>query len=326
MLKKTLFFVHIPKTGGTSLRKAIEEKVGEENSFYDYGPHSNVTSPLILEQRYKLKNIRGIEDALSAPHNRLTLLCGHTRASIYSSIISPCNIITFLRNPIDRVVSHYEHLRRHNNYHGSLEEFCVKPHFRNIQSKSLQGYPLELVGFVGITDLFEESIALFKDQFDLSIEELELNKNDKKSLRKKYNLTPETINLISQNNLEDIILYEKAKALFKSKYLLRDLKAYNIYGNVDLLNGSSVSGWCFIKNSEDNKSSKIEILKNKRVIGTVETKTLRPTLKSLNIPKNGIVGFNYRFSTTPKTDDIFECRVLGSQYILPGVKSYYRTK
>lgn len=315
MLKKTLFFVHIPKTGGTSLRKAIEEKVGEENSFYDYGPHSEVTSPLILEQRYKKNSVLGIEECLENLSEEWSLICGHTRASIYSSIIDPCNIITFMRNPIDRVVSHYEHLRRHNDYKESLIEFCEKPHFQNIQSKSLMGYPLELIGFVGITDYFKKSVDIFKTQYQLEIEALELNQNERKKIKNNYELDKKTIRLIQKNNQEDILLYEKAKKLFETKYLLRNEQAFDTYGKVDLLKKNSVHGWFFTKTNEKT----VEVLVNEEVIGITRTTTLRPTLMRLNAHNNGIVGFKYRFQKPLKESDNIRCRQKGKKYLLPGL-------
>lgn len=45
----SLFFVHIPKTAGTSFRQGAEKYFSSERIVYDYGANSKVTSPLAKE-------------------------------------------------------------------------------------------------------------------------------------------------------------------------------------------------------------------------------------------------------------------------------------
>ena len=49
----SLFFVHIPKTAGTSFRKACENYFGTPYSAYDYSPNSSDTSALVLDCMYR---------------------------------------------------------------------------------------------------------------------------------------------------------------------------------------------------------------------------------------------------------------------------------
>ena len=47
-----IYFVHIPKTAGTSFRKASETFFGLRHVVYDYADDSNETSPFILDIVY----------------------------------------------------------------------------------------------------------------------------------------------------------------------------------------------------------------------------------------------------------------------------------
>ena len=51
-----MFFIHIPKTAGTSFRKAAEEYYGLERICYDYAPHSGETSKIVIQEVYENKD------------------------------------------------------------------------------------------------------------------------------------------------------------------------------------------------------------------------------------------------------------------------------
>ena len=77
-----LFFVHIPKTGGTSFCLAAEAYFGEDNLIYDYGKKSKKTSDVIHDYCYKNDDLYGLSQALSKSGTKM--IAGHTPAAKFS--------------------------------------------------------------------------------------------------------------------------------------------------------------------------------------------------------------------------------------------------
>ena len=77
---------------------------------------------------------------------------------------SKINYITFLRDPISRYLSHFNHQNKLNKY--SINEFLDNPQFNNFMCKKICGYAdgesifriKKKLFFVGFTDDFEKSI------------------------------------------------------------------------------------------------------------------------------------------------------------------------
>jgi hypothetical protein len=81
---------------------------------------------------------------------------------------------TWMRNPADRVVSHFRYWQRTYNpktapaLHRkmmeeawSLERFCLGPELKDLYAQFLWGFPLEYFHFVGITEFYEEDLTYF---------------------------------------------------------------------------------------------------------------------------------------------------------------------
>lgn len=80
-----------------------------------------------------------------------TLFCGHFYRYLTSYLGKPLSTFTFLRNPFDRALSHYEHIRRDHNHffydkvqaQGSFLAFIkdpeTQPLIKNFQTRALSG-------------------------------------------------------------------------------------------------------------------------------------------------------------------------------------------
>lgn len=321
MLENTFFCVHIPKTGGTSFRKAFESLVGSKNTYYDYGKQSDVTSKLIKNVKYKSDDLYSIcKSELSI--KKQSFICGHVNVMDYSNIILPENIFTFLRNPVDRVVSHYEHLTRRNDYSGSLRDFCQEEKYRNLQHKTLSNYPLHAIGFIGITEEFSKSLEMLKLKYGLYIPELELNKNTNKAINNEYPINETLASLIISMNELDILLYSRAKKLFNKR--LKSHLDHNIYGHIENISSKSVTGWCY-RTSSDDELITVDILVNGELVGAAKTVIYRPFFKQINTPREGYVGFKYYFKSNITSSDLVTCRVKGTEYYLTDIAGNYET-
>jgi len=90
----TAFFLHVPKTGGTSLRKMLEGTAGRRNvlGIYDW----DTEQEMLRADRATFESYR--------------LVVGHFRIAMW--LRTPeLRLITLLREPVDRVASHYRYAR-----------------------------------------------------------------------------------------------------------------------------------------------------------------------------------------------------------------------
>ena len=99
MEKRNLLFVHIPKTAGTSFKSYLDclyydEELFPEVVHLEYG----ALEQLDIVRRYKC-------------------FYGHCIYDVHRLLPQPIDIVTFLRNPVDRVISTFEHVER-NEEHG----------------------------------------------------------------------------------------------------------------------------------------------------------------------------------------------------------------
>ena len=158
----SLYFVHVPKTGGTSFRLAAEEQFGSQNILYDYGPKARETSPLIRERHYD--NGQMLEIKYEVERLGIRLISGHMSATKYACITGLENTIAFMREPVAQLVSMYRHFVRDHGYEGTCEDFMKSKRYNSIQSNHLN-IPLEALGFVGLTEHYNESVATVNDLF-----------------------------------------------------------------------------------------------------------------------------------------------------------------
>ena len=130
-------FVHVPKTGGTSLRGAVIDHYGLENVWiYRQAPgglYCATDHPLSLSNEVELSDkelsdeapVSLIEAKLDAQRqratspevafNRAAAIIGHFSVDHYGELLSRHNarVFTIVRDPLDRMVSHYHHVKEY---------------------------------------------------------------------------------------------------------------------------------------------------------------------------------------------------------------------
>lgn len=287
-----IFFVHIPKTAGTSFRKAAESFLGSQNVLYDYSPSSEETSELVDRWVYKEKDLLGFYRALCKAN--VSFLSGHVNANKFVYLFSVRQTVTFVRDPVQRLVSEYQHFVRHHGYEGDFPSFYRKPQFANRQSKILQGVPLEAIGLLGLNEEYEDSLTILNHRYNLNVQSVDMNIG-RKDKTTSYELPKEQLNELVALNEQDIRLYRKAVHLFNQrKALFDDGKGY-VHGAVQQMSGKSVSGWAW--HAKNDVSVDLDIRVNGTHITTLESKELRPAFLRLGLPRLGYVGFHYDFET-----------------------------
>jgi len=166
----------MPKTAGLSFRASLEACFGEgfRHDYQDYP----------LAQEAQVRRQRALDwgrAAQAADFADVSCVHGHFLPLKYLELARtlPCTFVTWLREPVARLVSHYYYwqraydpvsdltspLHRRVIEEGwSLQRFCLAPELRNVYSEFLWGFPLERLDFIGITEFFADDLRYFSQR------------------------------------------------------------------------------------------------------------------------------------------------------------------
>lgn len=216
--EELLVFYHIPKCGGTSIHSLIAQKFDMNDLYAVNGPGTN-------DPHYR--GSKSLQD-YQLNFDTLKFLYGHMP---YSRFYIPDTIrVTFLRDPVERVFSHYRYVHlygRANDFHElykTLSNFQVRylsklnANDPNISLKehleSAKRALSEEFAFVGITERMQESLALLYKQ--LQWEPLTYTPIFNTTVAESSH-DPILYEFVYQNEWADRELYEFAKKIF-NKY------------------------------------------------------------------------------------------------------------
>jgi hypothetical protein len=306
--KKGLLFSHIPKTAGTSFRKSVARFAFTWTVHGDYGPDNKSTSSLI-KHNYANDDFSNIEELT----HKKTLLAGHYPINKYVAYYPLYNIISFVRDPVQRVISHYHDLQGRINYSGSLEEYASEPRFQNVQSGYFKDIPVEAVGFIGICEFYEESLEMIRKMYRLHIPIRKYNRNKNKR-EASYITSEEMAAFIREMNSEDCALYEKAMKIFLLRQeLIKNNQPY-IYGKITIQDEDHIKGWAV--NPLSSSPVKLTIKVNDQTAGNIIADQPTEEFSQLDIGRNGEIGFCYNFQEKLRPDDIIEVRVIENAQLI----------
>lgn len=241
-----LYFLHIPKTGGTSLRYWLDDLFANED---------RLKCDLIGQvNRFDLEKI-----------NRHRFFSGHFGYKIFDYLDGPIPTVTWLRAPLSREISQYQFIRsrydelvkiaRDNHQPAWIEyydlvrsrplaEICQANYFvgynDNLQTRYLSGaFPcdnatnvdramleqaksnLSKLWFVGICEWMAPSIDLLSHKLACPRRQLSIRSNKTIALSNDLAtiLTDPEQNAILEVNRFDVELYDYARALFADRFL-----------------------------------------------------------------------------------------------------------
>jgi hypothetical protein len=300
-----VFFTHIPKTAGTSFRLGVEEHLGQKSIIYDYGLKAKETSKLVRELMY------GDASDLwcfykECYKQEIKFFGGHVAIGRFVSGFKIGNSVTFVREPLQRVVSEFQHFVRHYGYEGTLMDFCTRPVMQNRQSKLLETVPLEGIGIIGLTERYEESIELINARFTWSVAVRADNKSHDHADNKTHQLSESEEKELRQLNQKDIALYRQCTKLFDTRYKLYQSGLRFCHARIQQSSIQNVSGWAWWEDGSD-KPVEVELLLNGEPTKKTFATDLRPGLCRLYPPRGGHIGFS--FPKAAKEGDKVQCRI-----------------
>jgi hypothetical protein len=306
------FFIHIPKTAGTSFRQSVVDHFGQKKVLQDYGGKRAATSAAIREYIYATGDTTSITEAMASEDS--VMVSGHVHAAKYAGTIGLPNTMTFVRQPVDRVVSHYRHMVRDEGFEGGLMSFAREPAYRNTQSRVMDFLDPALFGVVGITEQYQSSIDLVNAHWNWRLSHRADNVSDKMSGLKVIPSAEEEA-LITDLNSKDVALCDRAHHVFKNSLfcLTLDLKSEPRGAISTARDKQGISGWSF--NMFSDQPSEIEVLVNQEIKGNLKCVDFRPALAGWKVPRNGYIGFHLR-SVSLNEGDTVEIRDIEHQLIL----------
>ncbi|HWC58361.1 MAG TPA: hypothetical protein VHC44_01610 [Verrucomicrobiae bacterium] len=149
--------MHIPKTGGTSFNVILENSFGIRNC------HSNQTSRSTFTQ--------GDLEFARKCYPGLRSIVGHNLVDPGQLKVPDPFFMTILREPIARVISHFQYsVQNGHNQKSFAETLCASENLENLQVKLIAGGRnldkakrfLEQCAFVGLTEKFDLSLRVLE--------------------------------------------------------------------------------------------------------------------------------------------------------------------
>ncbi|HEX2484036.1 MAG TPA: hypothetical protein VHQ66_01975 [Myxococcota bacterium] len=218
-MSEPIVSVHIPKTGGVTFREALAAAAGGR-VVLDYDDRPLAPRSFARALRERLRRVELPPDA-RAVH-------GHFVASKYRRRYPNARFVTWFRDPVERLASHYYYWLREPDPKNAtcrrlLEErldivaFGALPEMRDVHARFLGAVPVEDFAFVGLTEAFDEGMALFQRLFGLATPPTSPRRNANPERRgERYDLAPDVRAALERIHAADVALYARARARFEA--------------------------------------------------------------------------------------------------------------
>lgn len=244
IMKDLFIHLHIPKTGGTTLRDIIQRQYRSEKI-------------LMIPKLEESENI--LKEVSTSQINQLKLIQGHLKYGIHNHFHRRAKYFAIIRDPINRVLSTYYYVLSQKNNPQNLStsnnqmtiydfvQSGVNPFLINGQTQLISGKTGEIDNpiieseelfslakeniendflFLGITEMFDETILILKNMLGWHMPYYSIANRTKK--KPNYDaVNPTIISFIKEHNQLDIKLYN----ITKTSLLNRIAKENDIFQN-----------------------------------------------------------------------------------------------
>ncbi len=229
-MNDTLIFLHLPRTGGTTLRDILSKQYSDHETF---------------ENKTLLDTDENFNESLVNQMSRYNLIKGHVYFGVHTFIPQTCSYFSMMRNPVERTISVYNYIRKRSNhpYHDlanslSIEKFIEsgenimvnngqtrliagRETSLNIPFNKLNKSHLEIAKnnindyflLIGLTERYDETILLLKHMLRWDTPYYSIA-NAVRRVQKTDEMDPVIVDIIKQYNQLDIELYNYANKKF----------------------------------------------------------------------------------------------------------------
>jgi len=180
-------------------------------------------------ERNEAAMVAGLSNA-AADFTGVACIHGHFLPLKYLllSVKREVTFITWLRDPLERLVSHYYYWKKYYDpgaapwlhrrmveENWSLERFCLSPELQNVYGQFFWGFPLEYFDFIGITEHYAEDLAWFSQKYLQT--SLEAYAENVGNISGRYPIADSLRREIERFHEDDIKLYGKALAMRQAR-------------------------------------------------------------------------------------------------------------
>lgn len=232
-MNDTVIFLHLPRTGGTTLRDILAMQYSDLESF----ENKTLTD---TDNNFNHENI--------SEKSIYKLIKGHVYFGIHEYIPQKCIYFSMMRNPVERVLSVYNYVKKRTNHqdHDYVKEKSIIEYIEsrrnlmlnnaqtrllagretalNIPYKEMNDNHLEIAKqnienhflLVGLTERFDETLLLLQHLLKWKTPYYSIA-NAVKRKRKTSQLDSAIIDNIKRYNQLDLQLYDHVSALFNKQ-------------------------------------------------------------------------------------------------------------
>ncbi|MBO6506723.1 MAG: sulfotransferase family 2 domain-containing protein [Kordiimonadaceae bacterium] len=285
---KPILFIHIPKTAGTSLNASAEAYFGKDAIEKDYGAEAPHTTALVRQHIYGPDTVDQFGFTESFLIDRKAWLTGHFSADRYLQFLGCENVISFVREPVERVISEYLYLKRTQRMERSFEEFYRHPHETNKQYSFVGRFPWQAFHFIGTQERYADGLAHLSETLAIPIEIQTKNiRKDQSHLE----IDDATRQDIAAWNERDIAFYTAVCAYMEKQFVARETGQAFCFHDVGFVPGQHAIGWAFYEGS--NAAVNIDLYVDDKCVSSVLASEHVPELHWVNAPRKGCVGFRF---------------------------------
>jgi len=223
---------------------------------------------------------------------------GHFPITKTTGLLPYANVVSFIRNPYDQVLSHYKHFKLCNDYKDSFENFAISNLSLNIQARYFKsGIPANLIGNIGITENYNASLDQINTSFGLSLKARHDNAN-----KSKTKLTAAQKKIVDKYNHRDFELYEFAIKTFNERNKIAKAGKEWVLGGYEILDNNTISGVAYFP--KNNRGVVVKISNSGKPLTRIKATDYRPKVLLALPSRMGYVGFTHKLPSEIDPKDI----------------------